>query len=101
MTSRVVYPLDEEGTVKIDHPQPTNEPNIVLIESTSFQSMQYCFVIPDRCVYYGSTLSSGRRKLVNRFLIDVSRVRRIRGKAHRHFLLRENIYRDFLLRLCR
>ena len=74
------YPRGEEGTIKIDDPQPMNEQNVFLIDSTGFQFMQYCFINADRCVYYRSTLPSSRRKLVIRFIIDVARFRQIRGK---------------------
>ena len=74
------YPRGEEGTIKIDDPQPMNEQNVFLIESTGFQFMQYCFINADRCVYYRSTLSSSRRKLVNPIIGKVARVHGARGK---------------------
>ena len=44
------YPRGEKGTVKIDDPQPTNEQNVVLIDSTGFQSMHNRLTIPDQCL---------------------------------------------------
>ena len=64
----------------MDDPEPVNEQNVFLIDSTGFQFMQYCFINADRCVYYRSTLSSSRRKRVNPIIGKVARVHGARGK---------------------
>ena len=80
MTSRVVIRAAKKERSKSMILSQGMSKMLSSIDSTGFQFMQYCFINADRCVYYRSTLSSSRRKLVNPIIGKVARVHGARGK---------------------